>query len=484
MKKAIVLLLALVVVGALAFAEDAPPATYEFSANATGGWTTNVTAGTSTFINDWDLSLKFHLLNNLTKTTAGEGTYGSIEVTHLNLNLIEETEGMVGSDTAAWGDGADGGTGDNLSITAKIVSGPIEVGLYGAPGTNYENAKYVPLFSKDAGYTNDSGFKPSLDGAKGLTLKYSFGDMGSITLKAASSAAVAAADAVPAQVTFKVATADVSEADAVSKGYINLSTSVPWAVGDGPLVTGSVYGEVVAAKAAVAAADPHYLVGGDLALNPVKDLLAITAGAWYDLDSKDLIFSGTLGVTAGDLSVKGALDGKMPDGGDLAFDAAANVAYALFEKKDSLNLDFYYINDKAPADADKVGAGTHRGDLGFKFVDAGGLVAPLSFTLGVFDTDMLLDPAPDPMLLSFAESISYKVSLSDTTYVKPYEALRYDLNGKGTYVNGGVEASLFANTILTADFAYGGSKDDNNYVLTGGEDSKDIVLTFKAKVSL
>jgi hypothetical protein len=478
MKKAIVLLLALVVVGALVFAEDAPPATYEFSANATGGWTTNVTQGTSTFINDWDLSLKFHLLNDLTKTTAGEGTYGSIEVTHLNLNLIEETEdsATVGNGAALW---TDKNPDDGISVKAKIVSGPIELGLYGAPGDNYENAKYVPLFNKDKGFEgtgdNDSMLKPDIGIAKGLSLKYSFGDLGAITLKAgntADKAAVTTASSVTV-----VYTATGSEKADANVTYTDF-------VGNPVLFSALVKTGIYLKTTVTPVSDlvkGHYSVGGELAINPVKDLVALFAGGWYDLDTKQMIFSTTVKVTAGDLSVGLALDGDKPDGTDLKFDAAANVAYALFEKKDSVNLDFYYANDAVqPTDG--------ATDLGLKFVDAGGLVAPLSFTVGAFYQDLLDSYSYDPKYLSFAESISYKVALSDTTYVKPYEAFWYDMNDStnkaGMYFNAGVEASLFANTILTADFAYGGKNPDLNEKLTDGNAAKDVVLTFKAKVTL
>lgn len=484
MKKAIVLLLALVVVGAFAFAQDAAAApakdqpAYEFSANATGGWTTNLDAKTSTFINDWDVSLKYHLLNDVAKTTGGDsGTYGLIEVTHLNLNLIEETETTVGSDTATWGDGANDGTGDNLSVSAKIVSGAMELGLYGAPDTNFENAKYIPLFSKDSGYTNDSGFKPTLASSKGLTFKYGFGDMGSIKLMAANTAPVAAGTTTTVYtLTQNGATVlTVTAADAAAATYKDLNGTTLTALG-----TVAPYGYYLKLTpgTAVAEVKAHYLVGGLLALNPVKDVLALTAGGWYDLDNKGMIFSATANVTAGALTVAGAFDGQKNDGADLQFDASANVAYSLFEKKDSVNLDFYYLNDKV-VDAAKIGGGTHRGDLGLKFVDAGGFVEPLSFTVGAFAQDLLLSPAPDPKEVSVAESVSYKVG--DLT---PNQALRYDLFNKGMYLKLACDYAGIKNTVVTASFEMGASKDDGNYVLTGGKDSKDKVITLKAKVTL
>jgi hypothetical protein len=470
MKKAIVLLLALVLVGAFAFAQDAAAdpvlaaPTYSLAANATGGWTMNLTQGTSNFINSYDFSFKYVLVGDVAKSKAGEGTYGQIDVTHLNLRLVEETEsGPDGS--ALW---TDKSPDDGFAVAAKIVSGPIEVGLYGAPGTNFENAKYVPLFNKDAGYATDSALKPALTGANGLTFKYSFGDLGSFSLKAASTAAVAevAAGTNPTSV---IVTGTGKEKDETAKGITY--TTLTGAAATAPLTAGTLYIKTTAAAAKVDAVDPHYIVGGYVDLVPVKDLLTLGGGAWYDLDNKNMIATAKLGLTAGDLSASGALDFNAPDGGDSTFDIGANVTYKLFEAKDSVQFDMYYLSTDGAAD---------KGDIGFKFVDAGGLSAPLSFTVGVFGDNLMEESS----WLSYAVSGSYSVALSDTTSVKPYGAYWADLDGKGMYVNAGVEASLITNVLLTADFAMGGKNPDNNHVITDGKDAKDAVITLKAKVSL
>jgi len=519
MKKVFVLL-ALVAVGALVFAEDAPAPTYEFSASATGGWKYNLDTQQSTFINDWDLSLKYHLLNDIKKTKgADDGTYGYIEVTHLNLNLIEQKED--GStvdygtttinnygDRVGWGAGAGDGTGDNISVTAKIVSGPIEVGLYGAPGNNYENAKYVPLFEKDAGYlestfapntnkTRDSAFKPELARSKGLSLKYTFGDFGFVQVLAANTAAVAATTAAGATNSAAFYTATGTETAAAGVAYYTLG-----GVAAGlPLTAGTAYIKVTTTSPVVAAAavDPKYLIGANVQIKPVTSdtlTIQIDGGVLTNLDTKDIIMTAKAAVTAGVLSTSVALDGGKPgaSGSKFAYDAAANVAYSLFEKKDSINLDFYAFNPIEDTDAMST-------ELGLKYVDAEGLVPGLGFTAGFFWFDLLDNGKFDPKTIAFAESISYKYALSDTTYVKPYQALRMDLNDKvlsGTgywdpaknavwdkdtlYINFGVEAQLFPNTILTVDYYKGQKHKDNNVNLVKlGDDSE---ISFKAKVTL
>jgi hypothetical protein len=517
MKKVFVLL-ALVAVGALVFAEDAPAPTYEFSASATGGWKYNLDTQQSTFINDWDLSLKYHLLNDIKKTKgADEGTYGYIEVTHLNLNLIEQKED--GStvdygtttinnygDRVGWGAGAGDGTGDNISVSAKIVSGPIEVGLYGAPGNNYENAKYVPLFEKDAGYlestfapntnkTRDSAFKPELARSKGLSLKYTFGDFGFVQVLAANTAAVAA---VTASTTYAVSDVVGTGTETVVAGvtYYDITGAIDAA----PLVLGAPYTKVVATTVAAAnAIDPKYLIGANIQIKPVtSDTLTvqIDGGFQTNLDTQDMIMTAKAAVTAGALSTSVAFDGGKPgaSGSKFAYDAAANVAYALFEKKDSVNLDFYAFSPLEDSDVMST-------ELGLKYVDAEGLVPGLGFTAGFFWYDLLDNWKFDPKTIAFAESISYKYALSDTTYVKPYQALRMDLNDlvlayagywdpaknatwdKDTlYINFGVEAQLFPNCILTADYYKGQKHKDNNVNLVKlGDDSE---ISFKAKVTL
>ncbi len=58
----------------------------------------------------------------------------------------------------------------------------------------------------------------------------------------------------------------------------------------------------VAAVAAGTGNKDEYAFGVDLALNPVKDMVALTAGAWYDLKAKLAVMTGKLSLTAGDFS--------------------------------------------------------------------------------------------------------------------------------------------------------------------------------------
>jgi len=440
MKKAIVLLLTLLVVGALAFADDAAPAkdqpAYTLSASVTGKWQYDLDTSKSGFTNDWDISFHYYLINDMTKSAKGEGdNYGEITITHLNLAIIDRDEGNIGNDAdIVWGLGADG-DGDNFGAAAKLHLGSAWIGLgHGAYTADYENAVFVPLFSSDAGYDNSSAFNPEMSPAGSIQLGYDLGDMGTVSAVVGSLLAGA--------------NNEFSE----------------------------------------------YTVGFDASLTPVKDLLAVKAGFWYNLDSSDWVATAKATVTSGDLSANAALDATSNEAlssitastaGDTAFDMSADVTYKLFEGKDSVVFDVYYTESKDAATVDPPKYHNHKGDIGLKFVDAGGLVEPVAFTVGVFADNLAGD---DGSLLSVAVSASYKAALSDTTYAKPYIDIRKDLSDEAAafadgqlYVKAGVEAVLFSKATLDGNFTLNTYANDLNHVLAKDVDN---VLTLSAKVAL
>jgi hypothetical protein len=476
MKKAIVLLLALVVVGAFAFAQDAaaaPAKPYTLTADATGGWFYNLTSGNSGFANSYDLSFKYTLLDTSATTKGEEGTYGQIDVTHLTIRTVETTATGEQAGTYAWtlGDYADNG----LTIGAKIVSGALSVGLYGAPSADYTNAVYVPLFSASDGYTNGSALEPLMSGDAGLTVGYSLGDMGSVTLSAVSKAKPAAVVAVDAKYDFKTAAVAVTVPAKNVTFYtsVNGNVGVPYA--DGAIIAaGTSYFLYTVPVAKAAAGNNTYVAGLDLSLTPVKDVLAINLGGWYDLDAAAAVFTGKVAVTAGALSANVAVDGTYAT--DVAFDASADVTFSMNEKKDSIVLDAYYTEsmDTKGVAGEKLG---HQGDFGLKFVDALGFVPGLSFSVGAFGQDLMVSASSSQF--SVATSASY--SIGDTK-IKPYAAFDYDMTGAANYIDAGIEYDGIANTVVKADFAIGGTANDNNVALTSH--GTDAVITISAKVTL
>jgi len=466
MKKAMVLLLVLVAAGAFAFAQDAAAPQqpkYSLTGDATVAWAYNLTDSTSGFTNSYDVELKYFLLDNAKATKGGEGTYGQIDITHLNLRVDTSAKGV---EPPVWT--AKDADGNNISIAAKIVSGALSVGVFGAPSADYENAVFVPLFSPDAGYADSSALEPTLSTTGGTYVAYSLGDLGSVKVSVASVAAVAAAAAGTATTVETVYIGTGTETAVDGTAYYAAADATLTTALTPPLVAGTIYRKVVttAGSAAVVAADGYYLGGIDLTLNPVKDVLAITAGGWYDPTLEKLVATVKASVTAGALSAYAAAD--IQNTADLVFDVSGQVAYALNEKKDTFSLDAYYYSDEAVA---------HQADFGVKFVDAEGFVPGLSFTVGAFGNDML--GGNDPMLLSVAQSLSYKIG---DTKIKPYEAVRYDLTGALMYLNVGVEYDAVANTAIKGEFIYGATQDDNNVNLVAADTPSKIKIS--AKITL
>jgi len=436
MKKAIVLL-ALVVVGALVFAEAAPAADYSFSASVTAKWQYDFMNAKSGFTNESDVSFKYNLLNCEKKSKAGEGTYGQINVTNIYLGINEIEEATAYDDNGVvWGPAKDA-DGDNLSISAKIVSGNFWVGLgKGAFQADYNNASYVPFFDADDGWDEASAFNPAVKPAGSIQIGYLLGDLGQIAAVVGSNLA----------------------------GAVNTTD--------------------------------NYDFGVDVTFKPIKDVLTLVGGFWLDGYNKGAegygwIATGKASVTSGSFSAYAAIDaanGKylsettnaltIPN---VTSDIAANVTYKLFEGKDSIAVDAYYTEaiDKEDIPGTRP---SHQGDVGIKFVDAEGFVPGLGFTVFA-GLDDLMNDANTETLMSFAGSVNYKIALSDATYVKPSVAVRKDMAGSALlYYKGNVEAVLFPNTTFNVTLEGRTEGNDNNHVLVASDNWP--MLTVSAKVSL
>lgn len=126
MKKAIVLLLALAVLGGAVFAQEA-----SISGSATLSWGIDLDTQATGFNNKADLSLTFPLLAKGTKSKGADGdVYGYIEFKDLEWK-------MVSTDLAA---PAQTPTG---SITAKLVFKPFELSVYNKPSLAINKAAEI-----------------------------------------------------------------------------------------------------------------------------------------------------------------------------------------------------------------------------------------------------------------------------------------------------------------------------------------------------
>jgi hypothetical protein len=439
MKKVIVLL-ALVVVGAIVFAE-APTPDYSFSATVTAKWQYDFMNAKSGFTNESDVALHFDLLNGAKKSKAGEsGTYGQIDVSNLYLGIFDLDEGNIYSDGGVtWGPAKDG-DGDNLSISAKIVSGNFWVGLgKGAYQADYNNASYVPFFDGDDGWDEASAFNPAVKPAGSIQIGYKLGDLGQVAAVFGSNLA----------------------------GAVNTTD--------------------------------NYDFGVDVTFKPVKDILTLVGGFWLDGYNKGFegygwIATGKASVAVGIFSAYVAIDaanGKYlsetsaSGGVNATYDQATNVTLKLFEGKDSIALDTYYtkaVDIETTTSSNSVLYHNHQGDIGVKFVDAEGLVPGLGFTVFA-GLDDLLNDANSETLMSFAGSVNYKIALSDATYVKPSVAVRKDMAGAALlYYKGDVEAVLFPNTTFNVTLEGRTEGNDNNHRLVASDNWP--MLTVAAKVSL
>lgn len=470
MKKAIVLLFALVLLGAAAFAQDAPaPINADtakiLTATVTGdiytSFTTNLTTGVTPgfAVSTGDLALRLDLYKGSKLSNKPEtGAYGMVKVENFDLHL--DGTGAQASDNAKLG-----------SWSAMIVADALTLTLYGVPSASYNNAAFVPLFNASAGYTNGSAVSPAIAPTGAIKAAYSLGSMGSVALSFGSTYVAAKAATAAGNATYATVYGDGTTAVGTLKDVDFLT---PF---ETIQIAGKMYVKSTAGSAATAAttAATTYQLGLDFSLTP-DPAFGLTGGAWYDLGSSKAIFTAKANVAAGDITAYAALDGQYTTA--FIFDASAGAAFKFNEAKDSVNLDFYYSAEKDATGTVPLIGTQHQGDIGLKFVDAEGFVPGLSLTLGGFLNNVFVTQKT----ISVAESLSYKIKLDDVNSITPSQKFWIDLEDNAMYLNVAVAANIIANTVLTADFTMGGAAADDN---TGiASTSKDMVLTFTAKVLL
>lgn len=457
MKKAFVLLLALVMVG-LVFAEDAAKAAYTVSGDASVKWGYDLATKKSGFVNDANFAIEFPIASSASAKAGGEGVYGSISITDINLSIKDsKDDGLQMLDVDA--------DDNSYTIDAKIIAGPAYVDIYSAPSFTFNNAAYIEPWSKDGYDDFSSSSKSKLRAYQaikgGFELGYSIGTLAKIQARVASIGDWGVTSTDAAQ-TIALYTATGSEAAATGVSYLTLAGAAQAL----PLTAGTTYYKVTA-TASTSSADDRYLFAGYFTLTPMA-MLTVNAGVMYYADAEYLGMTGklTLKPITG-LAVTAGMDAVKAGTADLKFDANGKVAFSFNEGKDSVSAETYYAEKNAN------GKAYARMDVAAKFSDASGFVPGLSVDAGLFYNDLLADPKADPALMAFIEKLSYKYALDDATYVKPYEAFGMNLNGKTAYLNVGVEAVLIANTTFTLDYAAGAVADDvvGNAFISGSKDN-------------
>lgn len=158
MKKALVILLAIFMVGA-AFAADVVAPTFSGSASATWGY--DLQTGGSGFSNATDVAVTFPMASKGSNTKGGDGMYGEITVSNFGFKLVQDTskKGIIWNPDVNSAK-AENSTevpyfadidGDNaFSVSAKIVLSPsFNVGIYSKPSTEIKFAEKVGAAGTD-----------------------------------------------------------------------------------------------------------------------------------------------------------------------------------------------------------------------------------------------------------------------------------------------------------------------------------------------
>lgn len=152
MKKALVILLAIFMVGAAFAADVVAP---EVSGSASVTWGYDLQTGGSGFHNTNDVVVTFPMASKGSNTKGGDGMYGEITVSNFGFKLEQTGE------TPVW---ADIDTDNDFSVSAKIVLSPsFNVGIYSEPDTSI-------------GYTDNISLAADTDvaaaGVGGVSLNY------------------------------------------------------------------------------------------------------------------------------------------------------------------------------------------------------------------------------------------------------------------------------------------------------------------------
>ena len=159
MKKALVILLAIFMVGA-AFADDVVAPTFSGSASVTWGY--DLQSGGTGFANATDVAVTFPMASKGSNTKGGDGMYGEITVSNFGFKLVQDTskKGIIWNPDATPDPKVENSTevpyfadidGDNgFSVSAKIVLSPsFNVGIYSKPSTEIKFAEKVGAAGTD-----------------------------------------------------------------------------------------------------------------------------------------------------------------------------------------------------------------------------------------------------------------------------------------------------------------------------------------------
>jgi len=412
MKKALVILFALCMVGA-AFAADVAPVV---TADATAVWGFDVETGATGFTNEANLNVVVPFFAGASAATkAGEGTYGELTVSGLNLSVYYDND--AGTETNGVHDNMDG-DGFYDTISAKIVSGPMYVQIYDQPDFSWNNATVMGPLSIDA--WEDASISTASAATKttgGLTFGYT-SDMVSGSLMVASNGGYDA-------------------------GVDNNK-------------------------------DSEYSLGASVTVVPVADVVSVTGSffmdSWKD-SNKGVSLTASITPMAA-LALTVAFDGSIVAANDMQWDSSLGATYTL-GNSDALEFSAFYSPAESYPTATSVNA---YFETGVKFTEDGaaGFVPALGASVYFKGYNLMNatdDQTHEGLPAYLGASVDYTYALAEGQTLKPYASFDYGLlHSKGvTSDNGlvfavGVEASVISNTTITAEFSGGAIADDGSAV--------------------
>jgi hypothetical protein len=305
MKKTL-LVLALIACATFAFADGAVTATVGGSATATFGY--DIGNGSSGFTNATSASLSFDIIPDSTVDNASDSyPYGYISLADFGFSFNSGNDPMwLGGTAAAVGTLSDGtnSTVDATllaspklpAVTAKLFLSPaLYVLISSAPTFSYTYATGITYVTDDAAATDVVSATITNVPTGGLTVNYSLGDMGNVSVLFGS-------------------------------------------VGDW-----------------TTASNNRYTAGLAATITPASLLTVNLAAGYGDFATGDLFFTGKLTLTPADMiSLWAAFDGKLPSGGSLTFDAEVATTITLTDIATVTLTDYIYPDTATDMDAQAV----------------------------------------------------------------------------------------------------------------------------------
>jgi hypothetical protein len=452
MKKVALSLIGLLAAGSFAFGQDAPKP-YTVTADASVVWAYDVESETHGFANEENFRLEFPIAVGATEGVGGEGTYGEIKVTGVNLAVQAKRD--AGTDTqGVINNNDDDGIID--SFTATIHLDKIYFEISSAPGFGLNNAHPLGTVFQDA-YADDNGADPYADSIQPDT---------SFTNALGGFTAGYADDLY----TFEalIASNGDGNADATDDNTQN-----------------------------------EYVMGVNVSAKIIPDVLTVGFKGFMDGGDAALTNKGATATVnykpLPSVSTDYAFDYGQTGDADAVWELAIATTYSL-ENSSSLTAKGFY----SPAESYALGgigsATAAYTELSLSFTEDGPagflpLIGASAYVKGYDLQDSTEDggASTDGLPVFVGGSLDYSYGVEEGKTIRPYAGFDYGLlhaqgvdNDNGLAFKVGVEAKIITNTTLTAEFVGGAVNNDSTFLTSitpYGEDGGKGKFTVTAKIA-